>query len=502
MSELRDAVRHSSERETSAQPVARCAYVIAAILLGQATWLAVPGFDAGALGLVTAAIAVCAIGVAWRSPGERVSVGAQRAYPCLLVVGVIAAMVRLPFQTRNPGHPAGDAVFFALAAAAAILAFVAMFAASRSLAAGAFWVLIAVHALMGAQWLTLGDRNRVTDVHVMHQMACDALLHGVNPHAITFPDVYHFKPGQASTYPPGILVDGRLQTGFPYPPLNIVLSTPAQWAGEVRYAHLGAILLSAVFVAFAPPARKTAAAALARGLRRSRPAYGPAVMLLFMPTVFYQVRGAWTEPFALVCGCATVFFATGGRMIAAAAAALGLFLVSKQFVLLTLPAAWLLVPRGATPAATFRAALKYAAIAVAAGTIVTLPFILWDVRAFFHSMTALFFGMLRHDSISYAPLIERATGWRPTLILPALSTLPAALLVLWRGSRDAAGFAASAALILLCAFVMSTQAFANYYFLAGGMLCAAAAGTCGNSSFTPSPGTPGEGRGEGSCGGC
>jgi hypothetical protein len=338
----------------------------------------------------------------------------------------------------------------------------------------------------------------------MHQMACDALLRGENPHAITFPDVYHFKPGEPSTYPPGILVDGRLQTGFPYPPLNIVLSAPAQWAGEVRYAHLGAILLSAVFVAYAPARRTTkvrggvatqSSSAMTastektsehatgdsssrerRPLRPPRPEYGPAVMLLFMPTVFYQVRGAWTEPFALVCGCAAVFFATRGRMIAAAAT-LGLFLVSKQFVLLTLPAAWLLVPRGATTAATRRAALKYAAIAVAAGTIVTLPFILWDVRAFFHSMNALFFGMLRRDSISYAPLIERATGWRPTLILPAAATLPAALLVLWRGTRDAAGFAAGAALILLCAFVMSTQAFANYYFLAGGLLCAAAAAT-------------------------
>ena len=37
------------------------------------------------------------------------------------------------------------------------------------------------------------------------------------------------------------------------------------------------------------------------------------------------------------------------------------------------------------------------------------------------------------------------------------------------------GFAASAALILMCAFAFSPVAFGNYYFLAGAALCAAVA---------------------------
>jgi hypothetical protein len=98
---------------------------------------------------------------------------------------------------------------------------------------------------------------------------------------------------------------------------------------------------------------------------------------------------------------------------------------------------------------------------------------LWSPLAFFHSMTALYTGMLRPDSISFLPIISRLLGTRLTLLCPVLAAVPPSILVLCRSPRCASGFAAAMALICLCVFVFSTQAFINYYFVAIAALCAA-----------------------------
>jgi hypothetical protein len=195
-------------------------------------------------------------------------------------------------------------------------------------------------------------------------------------------------------------------------------------------------------------------------------------MLLFTPTAFYQVRGAWIEPLLLLLVTAVLFLAVRARW-RAAAVMLGLFAVAKQYAPFALMATPMMLA-----ALTRRRMLTLLAIAAAAGLTVTLPFVLWDARAFVHSQTALYVGMLREDSISLAPPIARATGWRPALWWPALAAVSAGvvLVALIPKSRPGpATFAAAAALVLLCAFLFSTQAFGNYYFLAAGMLTAAAA---------------------------
>ena len=47
---------------------------------------------------------------------------------------------------------------------------------------------------------------------------------GVDPYAITFPDIYQGR----AYYGSGLSVDGRLQFGFPYFPLSLLLSMPGQ----------------------------------------------------------------------------------------------------------------------------------------------------------------------------------------------------------------------------------------------------------------------------------
>ena len=258
------------------------------------------------------------------------------------------------------------------------------------------------------------------------------------------------------------------------------MALPGYALGDVRFAHLGAIAMSAILVAYARPRRRSPPFSAAE-------TFGPAAILLFTPTVFYQVRGAWNEPFLLLLACATVFLATR-RKLTAAAATLGLFLVAKQYAPLALAATPMLAP--AVPRRRWTLLI---AMATLAGAAVTLPLALWDARAFVHSQTSLFVGVVRQDSISFAPILARATGWRPTLWWPALEAVAAGtmmLLAVPRARRGPATFAAAAAFLLLCAFAVSTQAFGNYYFLAAGMLlCAAAAAGAseGNATCETSP---------------
>jgi hypothetical protein len=406
--------------------------------------LGVPGFSFAALACVSSAIAIVATAVAIHVT-PRVENLARYAFTPLCAVAIASCFLRLPFTERNPGYPAGNGTFWALATLAAVLASLTLFAPRRSLASAAFHVLLAVHVLMSLTYLRLGRQDVVTDVHVVHNLAVDALLRGRDPYAITFPNIYG---PNTSIYPPGVIDGTVVRCGYFYPPVSLLMSLPGHLAGDVRYAHALAIALAAALIAWTPtraPYRR-----LARVL---------AIAVLFTPTVFYQIRAAWTEPFMLLLLAGAAFCASRGWW-RTTVAALGLFFVSKQYALLAVPTVWLLWPRGPS-----RIALT--AIACAAAALVTLPFVLWDPRAFLHSNTALYTGMLRTDSISFAPLIARLTGWRPTLLLPAVAAVPPIALTMWRSPGTVSGFAASLALVLLCVFAFSTQSFGNYYLLAG-----------------------------------
>ena len=162
----------------------------------------------------------------------------------------------------------------------------------------------------------------------------------------------------------------------------------------------------------------------------------------------------------------------------------GLFLATKQYLVLAAPLVWLLLPRRVR----LRGPLAFAAIAAAAAAIVTLPLVAPDAAAFWRSTVtvqllapyrtdALTFhnywlhlrGMLPADG-SLPPAEAVPPGW------PALLAAGAALgLALWRGERSAAGFAGSVALVFLPFISLNKQAFANYYYFVIAALCCAAA---------------------------
>jgi hypothetical protein len=430
-----------------------CWYASAALCVGQAIALGAHEFSAAALVLIGVAIVLMVAGVAWEGPA--VPEIAVRLIAAAAVAGGFARLAIDDAFVRDPNARALLVPFEVMAAVAGILAAGVFFVArSRSALLACFLLLVGVHGVMAL--MAVSARVPGIDVYDVQMLGCDALRHGRNPFAITFPDRYGPDAGY---YPPGVVVDGTVQCGYFYPPLSLLLDFPAYLVGDVRYAHVAAITFSAMLLGFLRPGRT------------GRETLVPATMLLFSPRIFYQLQVGWIEPFVVLTLCATVFCAARGWPIATAAM-LGLFCASKQYAFFAaLAALLLLIPRPWT----VREIARWALIAAAAACAVTLPFVLWDPPAFFRSMTVLYGGVFRNDSISFLPGIANATGLKPSLTFSAIAAIPPIALTLWRAPRSVCGFAASSALILLCVFAFSAQAFGNYYLVVIAALCAALA---------------------------
>jgi hypothetical protein len=401
-------------------------------------------------------IAVSAVFLAVVVPTHRtLEAVLRRALPGMLVVGLV-------FQLRDmirivPARPFAAVVWeptFLLAAcgvAVAGLAVACLPGAWRYLGVVA---LLGIHAALGVWTIRLqAAPSPPIDVFLFQRDAVAALLAGVNPYSITFPNPY----GSAAYYGPGMVVDGRLTFGFVYPPLSLFLSTLGQWiGGDVRYAQLGAMTLAAVFMA---TTRRGPLGGLAAGL------------YLFTPRNLFVLEQSWTEPFVVLFLAATVWCAA--RTPRVAPYTLGLYLAVKQYAVLALPLALLLT----RPPMRLRGFWGLALRAVAVAAVVTLPLALLDLTGFLRAVVLLqFVQPFRPEALSYLGLWAGPTGQPP--FGPGVAFAVAAAvgaLALWRVGRTPSGFALAVSALFLAFFVLNKQAFANYYFFVIGALCVAVA---------------------------
>jgi hypothetical protein len=298
-------------------------------------------------------------------------------------------------------------------------------------------------------------RDPAIDVFMFQQMSADGLLHGRNPYAIRYPSLY---PPGTPFYGPGVVgADNRLDYGFPYFPLSLLMVVPAYaLGGDSRFAHVVAIAATAGLMVAARPGRWA-------GL--------VAVLFLLTPTVYFVVEQSWTEPLLAFTFSLTMFCALRWRR--ALPYALGLLFATKQYTVLMVPLVWLLVdePRSSKKLAILLG--KAAAVALA----ITLPFFLWDARAFYRAVVAFqFLQPFRLDALSYLVWIHHNY---PQLTIerwaPFACVLPAIAFSLWRCSRSPAGFAAAVTLVYLTFFAFNKQAFANYYYFVVATACWSAA---------------------------
>jgi len=277
--------------------------------------------------------------------------------------------------------------------------------------------------------------GNVIDVFTMDRAAAQALLHGTNPYTITQINIYNDHDTKRF-YPPGILVNSRLQVGYPYPPVCLLAVIPGYLLGDVRYSSIAAILLSAYFMV---------------SMRVTRVTAGVACVLLLNPLTFMIERFSWVDPFVLLPLCATLYAAVKRRWWLPVA--LGIFFASKQYAVLGIPFVLLLEP-------DWKRSLKLLIQALGVSVAVTAPFALWNIHHFIHD-TVLFqiSSPFRADSLSFAvlfPVLLKMVG-----IILAGATLWALIVA----KRHPALFASCYGFVLLLFVCLNKQAFINYYFL-------------------------------------
>ena len=104
--------------------------------------------------------------------------------------------------------------------------------------------------------------------------------------------------------------------------------------------------------------------------------------------------------------------------------------------------------------------------------IVTLPLVVWDVRAFWDNAVLLQFRQpFRNDALSFAALLARVGSPKLPTLAPVLAAIAVALICVKRLERSTHAFALAFALTFLTFFAFNKQAFANYYFLVIAALC-------------------------------
>ena len=353
--------------------------------------------------------------------------------------------------------------YAATVAVAAVLAG-ALCTASAKSRPWLFLLLACVAAFLGC-WLLRKLPFPGIDVLMFQQQSWQTLLHGVNPYTIHFPDPYP-PASSARFYGPGVSVNGVLQFGYPYMPLTLLMALPGYLLGDVRYASLAAMILSAILIALARP---------------SRGSFLAATLLLFTPAFPLMLFCGWTESYVLLL-VATAWFCQcrAPRLVPYV---IGLLLVSKQYMIIGAPVILLLVPRPWS----MRALWGFIWRAGLAGAAVTLPLVLWEPRAFLHSAVWLQFRQpLRWDALSYLVWAEpkNPTKW---MGLPFAGAAIAWLVVMAAGRRRKVPFALALALTMAAFFALNKQAFANYYYLVIGMLCVAAAGVAEDEAVPVEP---------------
>ncbi|WP_432511890.1 hypothetical protein [Kineococcus sp. SYSU DK001] len=309
--------------------------------------------------------------------------------------------------------------------------------ASRVLALG----VAAAGAVAGGALVVVGDPAPRIDVWVILQQAADALGRGESFY------------GRRWVGSPGI------SDAFAYLPWTAVLAAPGRWvAGDVRWAMLALVLVSALAVAAVGRWRRGGVAA--------------AALLLLAPGSSTLVEQAWTEPTVLV-GLAVWAWLLRTDRAWWSVVPLAVALAGKQHVVALLPllAAW---PRFGW---------RRSVVAAGGAGLLVAPWVVTGFGVFWHDTVLT---MLRLEPLRFADtvytLVLNETGVRlplPLVGLAVLGVLAAAVVTLRRRPVGLAGLLTWCAAVLLVANLVNKQAFYNQFWLVGALLLLAVAASAG-----------------------
>lgn len=424
--------------------------IASSVALGLAVQIADGFYDPTALVVVALALVLTVVGL-WLGPHAPDHGRGQVMLRAVLAAGIACQVYSL--LTKSPGmylqEGARVDLFRAGVLVQAILAAAGVIGI-RALSRWWFPGILAVSLMLGSWMLTASPDPRI-DVVEVHESAFRALGRGRNPYRMTFRNIY----GDTRFYSPAAVSGDRVLFGYPYPPLSLLLAAPGQLVfKDYRYAQLAAAVAAA------------AAMAYAGGSLVARLA---AVLWLTTPRLYFVLEQGWTEPVAALMLALTM--ASMVRRPRWAAWSGGLLIVTKQYVALAAPLLWRFgsaSPEGPIP---------FAGRAVLAGSVVTLPFALWNVQAFLETVVLLQTREpFRIDSLSFVSWAARM-GWGEASYLWAVgAALTGVAVAVWRAPNTAAGFCAGLALSTLAMFSLGSKAFCNYYvFVIGALCCSVAA---------------------------
>ena len=375
----------------------------------------------------------------------------RRVEWALVVPTIIVGLILTAGTLSQPFANLASLKWIAAASAYTILGLAAAFPLTRKLPLKwAFWLFLGAHTVMSVVFLRATPA--AIDVQVFLHDGANALLHGHNAYSMTFPNIYP-SPRAELFYGPGVVVDGRVTYGFPYPPVGLLGAVPGYLLGDVRYSQLIAMLVTAVVL---------------RRLASDRIGQAAAILAVAAPTAIPMLTGAWTEP-TLVALLACTVFALERRRDAVLAVLLALFLVTKQYVVVVIPTIWL-IRQSLTRRMIF--------IVLSVATAVTLPFFLVNPAAFWKAIVKFqLVQPFRADSLSLLVSTVNTFGWPPPRtygVLPLVGGGLTAVTLAFRSARTPAAFAAGVGLSLLVTILLSKQAFMNYYFIVSGAFLIAA----------------------------
>jgi len=201
----------STDPAITSSPRFAALVAVAAVALGQAIFL----FGRRPLAVLLVTATLIALSLAVWVPGAWPA-RAARAAIIVLGAGLLAQVIELAaLPPALYAQPPGARVVLVAAGAMAAVVIAAELAGVVRFARLRLPILVAIQLALGV-WIVRASPAPLIDVFTFHREALRALGQGLDPYGRTIPNIY----AHDAFYGPGVVVNGRAQIGFPYPPLS------------------------------------------------------------------------------------------------------------------------------------------------------------------------------------------------------------------------------------------------------------------------------------------